>query len=180
MNPNQERHAPWSTKILDMVNQERHATWSTKVLLPQQKVTKTCNATMFFIPFFHIENDNQLWLEDKKIKTFDCSYIDSLFVNEKGTLIVTTIFVSGKCQRRQPLIDLYEFVVTGDDVLHSFFMVCYLLVILYHAFWHSRFLGVPSWRRRLMFHHDVLCKRFVLSTTTTRLAARRRDNTKIQ
>ena len=65
------------------------------------------------IPLFHIRHDNQLWLEDKKIKTFDCSYIDSLFVNEEGTLIVTTIFVSGRCQRRQHIFSPWKSVITS-------------------------------------------------------------------
>ena len=65
------------------------------------------------IPFFHIRNDNQLWLEEQKIKTFDCSYIDSVFINEKGTLIVTTIFVSGRCKQTQHIFSPWKSVITS-------------------------------------------------------------------
>jgi len=65
------------------------------------------------IPFFHIQNDNQLWLEDKKIKTFDCSYIDSLFVNKQGTLIVTTVLVSGRCKEKHHIFSPWKSVITS-------------------------------------------------------------------
>lgn len=79
------------------------------------RFNKATNAKPMFspIPFFHIQNDNQLWLEDQKIKTFDCSYIDSVLVNEKGTLIVTTIFVSGRCKQTQHIFSPWKSVITS-------------------------------------------------------------------